>query len=564
MKHKEVRLKPAGKKLRFNITFKIIAGILLVLVFFSAVSISIGYWQFSERFTEEYADNALRIARTAESYMNTSHFSDYLEYRDMIDKNYEYQTTYERLQVLCDKVGAMFIYVIQPDTTDYANKTYIFNIVNTDSEFSPYPIGFYEKTTNEEYEAKYQKLYDGDSAEEIVVRDKGYIASGSHITAMRALKDDSGEVVGILCVQRQMDALSSARITFTVRVLTALGLIVLVVALVYVFTLNRSLIRPIKRITGEAMRFAEQPSASETPLTQQIRTHDEIRLLADSIDTMESETLQYIDNLTHVTAERQRIGTELELAAQIQQGVLNTAFPEHESFDIYASMKPAKEVGGDFYDFFMIDDDHLCINIADVSGKGIPAALFMMICKIVITDTAINCTSPAEILRIVNERICANNRLDMFVTVWLGILELSTGKLLAANAGHEYPAIHRSEEGFELLRDKHGFVIGGMQGMVYHDYELTLDDGDAFFVYTDGLPEANNNEKELFGIDRVIGALNSEPFTTPQQLLTTVQKQVDAFTGEAPQFDDLTMLCLKFKQPSKSGEDISETHRTEE
>ncbi|MBR1709117.1 MAG: serine/threonine-protein phosphatase, partial [Clostridia bacterium] len=211
------------------------------------------------------------------------------------------------------------------------------------------------------------------------------------------------------------------------------------------------------------------------------------------------------------------------------------------------SMDPAKEVGGDFYDYFLVDDDHLCMVIADVSGKGVPAALFMMASKIILQSVAMMGHSPAEILRRTNDAVCSNNEAEMFVTVWLGILELSSGKLTCANAGHEYPVFKRPDGNYELYKDRHGFVIGGMEGVRYREYEIQLDPGAKVFVYTDGVPEATNADKELFGTDRMIEALNEKPDIAPQEVLKNVRAHVDDFVKDAEQFDDLTMLCLEYK-----------------
>ena len=225
------------------------------------------------------------------------------------------------------------------------------------------------------------------------------------------------------------------------------------------------------------------------------------------------------------------------------------AFPEREEFDIYASMDPAKEVGGDFYDFFMIDDDHLAMVIADVSGKGVPAALFMMSSKILINDHALMGGSPAEILARVNKQVCANNEAHMFVTVWLGILEISTGKLTTASAGHEYPIINTTGE-YVLLKDKHGLAVGAFEMSKYKNTELQLKKGDSIFVYTDGVAEATDANNELFGTDRTVEALNAIPEGASQkEILAGVRTAVDAFVKEAPQFDDLTMVGLKYNGP---------------
>ncbi|MBO4854485.1 MAG: PP2C family protein-serine/threonine phosphatase [Oscillospiraceae bacterium] len=245
-----------------------------------------------------------------------------------------------------------------------------------------------------------------------------------------------------------------------------------------------------------------------------------------------------------------RIESELHLATSIQADMLPNifpAFPERSEFDIYATMDPAKEVGGDFYDFFLIDDDHLCMVMADVSGKGVPAALFMMASKIILANNAMMGKTPGQILTDTNAAICSNNREEMFVTVWLGILEISTGKLTAANAGHEYPAIRYANGAFELYKDKHGFVIGGMDGARYREYELTLTPGSKLFLYTDGVPEATDAREQMFGVENMLASLNGDASAAPEEILKNVRASVDGFVKQAEQFDDLTMLCLEYK-----------------
>ena len=210
-------------------------------------------------------------------------------------------------------------------------------------------------------------------------------------------------------------------------------------------------------------------------------------------------------------------------------------------------MRPAKEVGGDFYNFFLVDNDHLALVIADVSGKGIPAALFMMVTNILITDRTKMGGTPGEILTFVNQGICEHNEADMFVTVWLGIIELSTGKIIASNAGHDDPAIYHKNGNFEINKNKHGLVIGAMDGMKYKDYEIKLDPGDKLFLYTDGVTEATNSNNELYGMDRMVEALNECKDSSPNKILDHIQTRVNEFVGDAPQFDDLTMVCFELK-----------------
>lgn len=279
-----------------------------------------------------------------------------------------------------------------------------------------------------------------------------------------------------------------------------------------------------------------------------IHTGDEIENLAAAFNAMTASLQKYIQDLTNITAEKERIGAELGVATQIQASMLPCIFPpfptRHE-FDIYATMTPAKEVGGDFYDFFLVDEDHLVLVMADVSGKGVPAALFMMIAKTLLKSAAQNGLSPHAVLEKVNNQLCENNDAEMFVTVWLGILEISTGKMVCANAGHEYPAIKRKDSGFELLKDKHGFVLAGMENVRFKEYQVDLQPGDAIFVYTDGVAEATNASEELFGTDRMLDALNKVDGRNCETLLKDVHEEINAFVGSAPQFDDITMLCLE-------------------
>ena len=257
--------------------------------------------------------------------------------------------------------------------------------------------------------------------------------------------------------------------------------------------------------------------------------------------------------------EKERIEAELSLAARIQLSALPKEFPpfpERKEFDLFASMTPAKEVGGDFYDFFLIDDDHLGLVIADASGKGVPASLFMMVSMALIRNAAMNEMferSPAKVLQAVNRQICSRNPEGMFVTVWLGVLQISTGKLTASNAGHEYPALKQAGEEFELLKDRHGVVWGGRDMTRYREYELQLQPGAKVFVYTDGVAEAANAKDELFGTQRMIEALHKGQDGTPEEILNVVRTDIDAFVGNAPQFDDLTMLCLQYNGASVRG-----------
>lgn len=276
------------------------------------------------------------------------------------------------------------------------------------------------------------------------------------------------------------------------------------------------------------------------------RTSVALKDQMDTIRRMEREKMEQ-ENLIR---EQEHLQKELSTARQIQTSVLPhifPPFPERNEIDLFASMDPAKDVGGDFYDFYFIDEDHLCLVIADVSGKGIPGALFMMFSKRIIMDYAKIEHSVSEILIKANEVLCDNNTADMFVTVWLGILEISTGKLTTANAGHEYPAIRKADGKFVLHKDKHGFVIGGIPSVRYKEFTLQMEPGDKIFVYTDGVPEATAASGEMFGLERMTEALNVCADGSPDEILRTVKSAVDEFVGDAEPFDDMTMMCLEYK-----------------
>ena len=534
------------KKLSQHVTFKSLAGIISLLVVFSAIVLIIGYNIFTEALLQQYSDGAYLTAKTASSFVNPDDMTDYV---NSGGKGKKYTEVWKELDSICNSSGSTFVYVIIPDTKDYEHIKFIFSTINHNSPYTIYDFGYVRETTNDEYKVKYKSLYNKTSEHEMLIRDKGYIETDSHITMMVPLVGKDGDVKGILCVQRQMDILSNMRNSFISKVVFALLILVLIVIVVQSLFLHHTLLKPLKMISEEAARFSIDSTVAEKKLTDSIRNKDEIGALAGSIDHMEEQIYAYIENITNITAEKQRILTELNLATRIQAAMLPNvfpAFPERADFDIYASMDPAKEVGGDFYDYFLVDDDHLCIVMADVSGKGVPAALFMMASKIILANHAMLGKSPKDILTDTNNTICSNNREEMFVSVWLGILELSTGKLTASNAGHEYPVLCKPDGEFELFKDKHGFVIGGMDGMVYSEYEIDLKPGSKLFLYTDGVPEATNAEEELFGNERMVAALNKDASASSEEILGNVRSAVDEFVKNAEQFDDLTMLCIEY------------------
>ena len=369
-------------------------------------------------------------------------------------------------------------------------------------------------------------------------------------TTIETIEDNDGNTIAIAELDIDITQIGYAIIQLAL-VISLFIIFVLAFALnLYFYYTKREVLKPILQLDGATKNLVDKLKRNEKTQHLNIRTNDEIESLSHSFESMEENLRNYIIENNAITAEREQIKAQLSLATGIQSDMLIKEFPpfpERTEFDIYASMNPAREVGGDFYDFFLIDDNQLALVIADVSGKGFPAALFMMRTMLMIQSLATNTDNPALILEKLNKLICKNNDSKMFVTVWLGILDLNTGVLKASNAGHEFPIIKEPGKQFELYKDKHSFVVGGKKKTKFKEYELVLQPGTTLFLYTDGVPEATNSDGVRFQIDNTLGALNKNPNASASELVKTVATDVSDYVLDAEQFDDLTMLCIEYK-----------------
>lgn len=345
--------------------------------------------------------------------------------------------------------------------------------------------------------------------------------------------------------------MSSDRIDKSIRILlfVLLGITIIVLGVTVLVSMRWSdkLTVPIEKLVGEVQKIGE--GDFDTDIC--IKTGDEVETLANSFNKMTYELKEYIANLTAVTAEKERIGVELNVATKIQASMLPCifpAFPDINEIDIYATMVPAKEVGGDFYDFFLVDQTHLAVIMADVSGKGVPAALFMVIAKTLIKNHTQLGKTPAEVFTAVNSQLCENNEAGMFVTAFMGVLDFSNGKFVYVNAGHNAPLIKRCNGQFEWLKARPGFVLAGMEDINYKEAELTLEKGDVFFTYTDGVTEALNVEKDLYSDQRLIDTLNKsiDQNLSVKETLHYIKEDIDCFAEGEEQADDITILGLQY------------------
>ena len=537
-------------KRRKSLALNIIGALITLIVVFGVILFLQGYVSFSGSITDEYIETATRIGETALTFIDGNNLPRYLE-------NEEYKAAWEetdrRLKVLCNGMNALEIIVCCVDSSDYNSLKIVFDAVNdarTDHDYTLVGFEVTDEATEfeEKYKTMFRQIYEKREESFVIVEDFDRPWITAHLTAAVPVKDDAGNVAGLVGVMLEMRHLNQYRVSYLKAVAAETAGLMLLTAVIAFFYTRRRYIRPVKKIIQETRRFAAENTKTEG--VGEVGSINEYVELANSVDAMEVDISNYIDHITHITAEKERADAELSVAKTIQTNAVPNsfpAFPERADFDIFASMTSAKEVGGDFYNFFLIDDDHLAMVIGDVSGKGIPAALFMMVTNILISDRTTMGGTPGEILTFVNQALCEHNKAEMFVTLWLGILELSTGRIIAANAGHDDAAICRKGGTFELFKTRHGFVAGGMEGVRYRDFELMLEPGDKVFLYTDGVPEATDAQNGMFGMERMLDALNANKERTPEQILNGVHERVNSFVGDAPQFDDLTMLCVEWK-----------------
>lgn len=402
----------------------------------------------------------------------------------------------------------------------------------------------------EKYITIWQMYSQNKGLEKPIVTDNSY---GYNYTGISVITDENGKAIAEIQYILDMSKVRAHLNSFLINMLLIAFAVIGLTILAYIFFVGRVVTKPIGKLAAFTKNITETGVFENQRIS--LKTGDEIEQLGNSFNYMLEKLESYIANLSRVTAEKERIGAELDIAKNIQASMLPCifpAFPERREFDIYATMDPAKEVGGDFYDFFMVDERHLAIVMADVSGKGVPAALFMVIGKTLINDHTVPGKDLGEVFTEVNNMLCESNSEGLFITAFEGVLDLATGEFNFVNAGHEMPFILKAGGAFEPYKIRPGFVLAGMENMKYRAGSITLGAGDKIFQYTDGVTEATSSENELYGMDRLKNALNSVKNAAPAEILGAVKADIDKFVSGAPQFDDITMLCLEYK--AKMGE----------
>ena len=496
-----------------------------------------GYWAFSRQFRKQYDSSIRAVATAARECLNPDQFPAYIAAHE---KDEAYDSIHKILQDFVDKFELNMLYVSKVEPPDYAHITYIYNPVKKGGKWSEYPLGYEENYIEPNYNASIKRIFEEGAT---IVRHTMKTRSGSHITAQIPVYDSTGKIIAVLGAQKDIQEFVDARYSF-VNFVIALEILFSVFFIgFFVIYFNKKFINPITLITRETDHFASYGGEPSDRLLS-IKNQDEIGTLAHSLHQMEKDVCRNIAELTKVTAEKERISTELSVAAKIQSDMLNKEyppFPARTDFDLFATMSPAKEVGGDLYDYLLLDDDHLMLTVGDVSGKGMPAALFMGKSKVLLDFYAMLGLSPKEIFERANNQLCKGNDSGLFVTCWLGIFCFSTGELRFVNAGHPAPVLFQNGE-FSYLKTKANFVLGGMEDFPYVEHAIKLSKGDRIFVYSDGVTEATNDKNELFEEERLLQAMKTTENLNAPDTLKHIRHKIDDFVGEVEQFDDITML----------------------
>ena len=533
------------RRLRLGLQGKFAISLVVMLLAIVAAVTTIIAVQYRSRMERLYSDAAFDMATYASKIIDGDRARTYVQ-TGVKDEYYE--RIRELLLRAKQAMGLRYFYVVVPEAD---KQLYIWDSGEPGEE------GICDLLTREDYfseraNAIMHAAFAKDAPHAIVVtrsEQYGYIAS-----AYVSILDKAGEPVALASVDVSMDEID-AQINGMILISAGFAVGVLLLCLIgYWWFVRRLVIEPLDALAGAARNFTSERAYGEGLVMDKvsITSRDEIGDLYKAMSKMEVDMTSYLENLQKVTAERERVGAELNVATQIQADMLPSifpAFPDRRDFDIYATMTPAKEVGGDFYDFFLVDETHLAMVIADVSGKGVPAALFMVIAKTLIKNRTLAGGTPAQILADVNNQLCEGNVAQLFVTVWLGILDLTTGKGVAANAGHEHPALRRAGGAFELVEYRHSPALATMEGLSFREHGFELRPGDTLFVYTDGVPEATDATPELYGEERMLKSLNAAKVRPLSELLHAVRADIDAFIGDAPQFDDITMLAMTYYGP---------------
>ena len=515
-----------SKKVKFSsLIFKLPLFVVLLCGLLSCVTGFVGYKVFKTLFEEQYKNITSQIALTALSYIDGDSIPRYVS--NPVEDG-EWIATNEMLNALTNTTDLAYIYVTVPDE-NFENRLYLYDTVHPkvmeeNPKIKPYPLGKVNslKKYDEMRLKELRNIIENGTSEIHFV----YNSTGGHVTTSIPVKNSYGKNLAILSVVKPMSEVKDFKSRYLRTTFMLSSLITLLALVLFILIVLKGLIKPIVLVTKETSEFAEH-KGELTGILSKIKGHSEPAILARAVEKM-----------------------SVDVATQIQANMLPTIFPPYANcpeLELFATMTPAKEVGGDFYDFFMIDKRHFAVVVGDVSGKGVPAALFMVIAKTLIKNEGLRDTDPAKILTQVNNELCEGNDALLFVTCWIGVLDLETLELQFSNAGHTPPILHHNGE-TKYIDSKKNLMLAVMPSMEFKRETIKLDYGDRLLLYTDGVTEATNANNELYGEERLLSTVRGLQFNSSKEMLDSLRKDVDDFVGDAPQFDDLTMLELSLKK----------------
>lgn len=535
------------KKKRIGLRRKIIRIICMLIAVMSVILMVISYKAFYDTYINFYYDKALGIVKMLANEIDGDQIARYIDTGNTDEAYDALVSTFNNVKA--NTSGLSYLYLMVPYEDHFVYVIDAYTDQDDMNNISAFGSVFEYRETEYTYllpdvkakSASTQIVYGGDA---------GF---GRSISVWAPVFDRNGEVAAMVEGDYVLTSVEKEINSYVLKILFFIVMALAVITVIMVRVIDTGVTSPIIALTKYIDSY-EKGNLTLEPVP--FKEDNEIKWLSDSFGNMIDRMELYITDIKNITAERERIGAELNVATKIQADMLPRifpAFPDRKEFDIYASMNPAKEVGGDFYDFFMVDNSHLAIVMADVSGKGVPAALFMVIGKTLIKDHTKPGRDLGEVFTEVNNLLCKSNSEGMFITAFEGVLDLVTGEFQFVNAGHEIPFLCKKGGVFEPYKIKAGFVLAGIEDIRYQCGSMQLEVGDKIFQYTDGIPEAANKSNEFYGMERLENVLCKNATLTPSELLPKIKMDLDEFVGDAPQFDDITMLCLEYKARMECG-----------
>ncbi len=532
---------------RISLKTKFASASMILALVLSLVIVLISYFSYRDSMFKRYEENIAALVKTASVFIPVEKIDQYYE-TGQTDADYE--LLIKEFQTLQEQNHLEYLYAYVPTPEGIK----VFGQGTKPGMAGHFVLGDFLGTDyfpQEDIDAANQLFINPDAPKVVITNESEF---GYLISAFNVLRDDQGNPMLVVGADMSMKDINSTLFNYIILVSSIAALILILFITIYLLFLNKSIIDPLQVIVDNATDFVntniDENHSEIVALNIDVKTGDEIEILAEAFNKMTSDIIRYINELTTVTSERERIETELRIATLIQEGMLpkNFEYPDRHEFTLFASMRAAKDVGGDFYDFFFVDDDHFCITIGDVSGKGVPAALFMAMTKATVKDLVLRRLPIDEVMTEANVTLCNNNEQDMFVTLFIAIINVKTGEFSWCDAGHDPAIIWKKDGTVEMLTGKKGFVCAGIETAKYKLNESKIEKGDIIYLYTDGIPEANNTAQEFYGLERLKTLISAQKKHEIKPLCVDILSDVDQFAASEPQFDDITMLGFKLEE----------------